>query len=158
MKQQNNTNQSVHKISKITFPMMYPPCHLLMRGLDLKTISKPLTSRAQLSWSNEAHGTVREMAWMKPSVTSNGASTDSKISFKDCRNVTQGLFVFTCECYHHNNQQILHWHNVWDYSIFYYAYWYLVVTFPPDTYPFVQWHLCKGTFALVEVHTELVQT
>lgn len=89
--------------SIMTFSMLYHLCHLLMRGLGLKTISKPLTSRAQLSWSNEAHGTVREMAWMKPSVTSNGASTDSRISFRDCRNITQGHESNSFYVHNHNN-------------------------------------------------------
>lgn len=53
-------------------------------GLGLSTISKPLTSRAQFSCSRAAHGTVREIVWMKPAVTSKGASAVSRSSLRDC--------------------------------------------------------------------------
>lgn len=52
------------------------------RGRGRKTISNPFTSSAQLSCSKEPHGTDSEIAWMKPSVTSKGASADSRISLR----------------------------------------------------------------------------
>lgn len=52
------------------------------RGLGRKTISNPFTSSAQLSCSKEPHGTESEMDCMNPSVTSKGASADSRISLR----------------------------------------------------------------------------
>jgi len=51
-------------------------------GLGLKTISNPFTSNAQLSCSNDPHGTDKEIDWINPSVTSRGASADSRISLR----------------------------------------------------------------------------
>lgn len=53
-------------------------------GLGLSTMSKPLTSRAQFSCRSAAHGTVREIVWMNPAVTSKGASAVSRSSLRDC--------------------------------------------------------------------------
>lgn len=54
-------------------------------GLGLSTISKPLISRAQFSCSRAAHGTVREIVWINPAMTSKGASAVSRSSLSDCR-------------------------------------------------------------------------
>ena len=56
--------------------------HLPRRGRGRKAISNPLTSSAQLSCSKEPHGTDREIDCMNPSVTSKGASADSRISLR----------------------------------------------------------------------------
>lgn len=56
--------------------------NLPRHGLGFKTISKPFTSSAQLSWSKEPQGMDRDIDWINPSVTSNGASADSRISFR----------------------------------------------------------------------------
>lgn len=52
-------------------------------GLGLSTISKPLISRAQFSCSKAAHGTVSDIVWMNPAITSKGASAVSRSSLSD---------------------------------------------------------------------------
>lgn len=52
-------------------------------GLGLNPISNPLTTRAQFSCTRAAHGTVREIVWINPVMTSNGASAVSSSSFSD---------------------------------------------------------------------------
>lgn len=52
-------------------------------GLGLSTISKPFTSRAQFSCSSAAHGTVKDIVWMNPAITSKGASAVSRSSLRD---------------------------------------------------------------------------
>lgn len=71
------------------YSMLLSPFDLLRslptRGLGLNTISKPLTSRAQFSCRRAAHGTVSEIVWMNPAITSKGASAVSSSSFSDWR-------------------------------------------------------------------------
>lgn len=96
-------------------------------GLGLSTISKPLISRAQFSCSRAAHGTVREIVWMNPAITSKGASAVSRSSLSDWErkeNAQVSPESNKCICCTSATKQ---------------------------TYPFIQWHLCKCSSALIEV-------
>lgn len=61
----------------------YRSAFLPTLGLGLNTISNPLTTRAQFSCTRAAHGTVKEIVWINPVMTSNGASAVSRSSFSD---------------------------------------------------------------------------
>lgn len=107
-------------------------------GLGLSTISKPLTSRAQFSCTKAAHGTVREIVWMNPAMTSKGASAFSKSSLSDWEIwIEEQNYCLWRMMNNLNGNDLICFNLLSDRN--------------QCTYPFIQWHLCQGASALIKV-------